>query len=387
MLQKLILAGLVAVTAVSTDLYLPGIPQMVEDLGTSASRGQLTLSVFLLGFALGQMFYGSISDQYGRKPVIFVGLSIYCLGSLGCVSAADIDTLIVGRFIQGVGGAAGPVLARAIVSDSYDRQNAARMMAGIASAMALVPAIAPVLGSWLLYFFDWRSHFVLLMLLGFLTVFGVSTLRESCTTIGKAPVQVSTIFSQFPACLRQRNFFGYTLCGGATYAALFCYISTTSFIVIELLGVAPEMFGYTALFVVLGYIGGAALCSRKVNNWGIIKLLGLGQLAGFVGAGLLLILAVMEIYWLWPVLLAFFLVFMACGLSLPISQMGAIAEIQSAAGKASSVFGVLQVAFASSLGFLVGLFYNETLMPTALGIGVAMLISLSGYLMVRNSGR
>ncbi len=112
MLQKLILAGLVAVMAVSTDLYLPGIPQMIEDLAASKSQGQLTLSVFLLGFALGQIFYGSISDQVGRKPALFVGLAIYCLGSIGCVFAVDIDTLIGARFIQGVGGAAGPVLAR-----------------------------------------------------------------------------------------------------------------------------------------------------------------------------------------------------------------------------------------------------------------------------------
>lgn len=383
MLQKVILAGLVAVMAVSTDLYLPGIPQMIGDLGASRSQGQLTLSVFLFGFAIGQLFYGSVSDQFGRKPALFAGLAIYILGSIACVIAADMQTLICGRFVQGLGGAAGPVLARAIVSDSYDRLSGARMMAGIAGAMAIVPAIAPVLGSWLLYVFTWRSHFVLLLILGILSVIGVHTLKESCTTIGQASLRLGTIFSQFPFCLGNRNFLGYTLCGGATYAAMFCYMSTISFILIELLGIAPQMFGYAALCVVIGYICGATLSSRIVQSWGVLKVLGLGQIVGLSGAALLLILAALKVYLLVPILIGFFLVFMASGLCLSISQMGAIGEIHAAAGKASSVFGVVQVTFASILGFLVGFFYNDTLLPTALGITVALLISFWGYLIVR----
>jgi DHA1 family bicyclomycin/chloramphenicol resistance-like MFS transporter len=104
--------------AVSTDLYLPAIPQLVENLGASISQGQLTLSIFLLGFATGQLFYGSISDTYGRKPVLYLGLAIFLIATLGCATAQDMDTLIAARFVQGLGGASGPVLARAIISDS-----------------------------------------------------------------------------------------------------------------------------------------------------------------------------------------------------------------------------------------------------------------------------
>ena len=112
MLQRITLAGLVAMMAVSTDLYLPAIPQLIESLGANISQGQLTLSVFLLGFATGQLFYGSISDRYGRKPGLYLGLAIYVLATLGCAAAQDINTLIAARFIQGLGGACGPVLAR-----------------------------------------------------------------------------------------------------------------------------------------------------------------------------------------------------------------------------------------------------------------------------------
>lgn len=385
LLQRFTLIGLVAMLAVSTDLYLPAIPQLIESLNTNNSQGQLTLSIFLMGFAAGQLFYGSVSDRYGRKPMLYVGLIIYLAGTLGCIFAPDIDTLISARFIQGFGGASGPVLARAIVADSYNRVEAASIMASIAGAMALVPAIAPVFGSWLLYFFEWRAHFVLLLILGLLAFAGVIRLQESLKALSSKPLKLSSIISQFPVCLRNSSFAGFTLCGGATYAAMFCYISTSSFLIIGLLGLAPEYFGYTFMVVVFGYIAGAMTSSRLVGHWGVIRVLALGQLVGLLAGALLLTLAIFEVNRLIPMLLAFFMVFMAGGLSLSVSQMGAIAELPEAAGKASSVFGFLQIAFASLLGYLVGLFYNNTLMPTAVGVVLAALMSAAGYMIVRKT--
>jgi len=385
LLQRITLTGLVAMMAVSTDLYLPAIPQLIENLGASISQGQLTLSVFLMGFAVGQLFYGGISDRYGRKPVLYLGLGVYLFATLTCIIAADINSLIAARFVQGIGGASAPVLARAMVIDSHNRIDAARIMASIAGAMALVPAIAPVFGSWLLYFFDWRSHFVLLLILGIFTFTGVTRLQESCKTIGTEILKLSSVFSQFSLCLGNRSFVGFALCGGATYAAMFCYISTSSFLVIGLLGLAPEYFGYTFMVVVFGYITGAMTSSRLVSSRGIIQVLALGQSVGLLAAGLLLVLALFEIHRLIPLLVAFFLVFMAGGLSLSVSQMGAIAELPKAAGKASSVFGFIQIAFASVLGYVVGLLYNNTLLPTAAGVIVAVLISATGYLIIRNT--
>jgi len=385
LLQRITLAGLIAMMAVSTDLYLPAIPQLIESLGATISQGQMTLSLFLLGFATGQLFYGSISDRFGRKPALYLGLAIYVTATLGCAVAADISTLIFARFVQGLGGASGPVLARAIVSDSYERRDAAKIMAAIAGAMALVPAFAPVFGSWLMYIFNWRAHFVLLLILGLIIIIAVSRLKESCKTIGDSPLKMSNIFSQFSLCLSKSNFVGFTLCGGACYAAMFCYISTTSFIMIELLGVKPEYFGYTFMSVVMGYLTGAVISSRLVNRWGIIRVLTLGQSIGLIATGLLMMLALFDVYRLIPVLFVFFMVFMMGGLCLAISQMGAISELPEHAGKASSVFGFLQISFAALLGYLVGLFYNNTLLPTAIGVTIAFLLSLTGYLIIRNT--
>lgn len=275
MLQRITLAGLVAMMAVSTDLYLPAIPQLIESLGASVSQGQMTLSFFLFGFAAGQLFYGGISDRYGRKPVLYLGLAIYAAATLGCAAAVDINSLLVARFIQGI--------------------------------------------------------------------------------------------------------------GGATYAAMFCYISTTSFITIELLGVRPEYFGYTFTSVVFGYVTGAMTGSRLVNRCGAIRVLKLGQWVGLMAAAFFLLLALFDMYLLFPVLLASFLVFLAGGLSLSIGQMGAISELPKHAGKASSVFGFLQITFAALLGYLVGLFYNHTLVPTAIGIAVAYGFSALGFLIIQNT--
>jgi DHA1 family bicyclomycin/chloramphenicol resistance-like MFS transporter len=154
---------------------------------------------------------------------------------------------------------------------------------------------------------------------------------------------------------------------------------------IELLGVEQEYFGYTFMSVVFGYIAGALTSSRLVNRWGTLRVLTLGQSVGLGAAGLLLVLALFDVYRLIPVLFAFFLVFMSGGLCLSIGQMGAISELPKDAGKASSVFGFLQITLAALLGYLVGLFYNNTLVPTAIGVTIAALLSATGYLIIRNS--
>ena len=384
-LQRVTLIGLVALMAVSTDLYLPSIPQLLENLNASVSQGQLTLSILLLGFAIGQLFYGSFSDRYGRKPALYLGLALYLAGTLACIFATDINTLITARFVQGLGGASAPVLARAMVSDSYNPVDAAKLMASIAGAMALIPAFAPVVGSWLLYFFDWQAHFVVLLILGLLALAGVARLEESLTTFTTEKFRLSSIITQFPHCLSNYSFVGFALCGGASYAAMFCYISTSSFLIIDFLKISPEYFGYTFMVVVFGYIAGATTSSRLVSRRGVIGVLALGQMVGLGAATLLMVLAIFEINSLLPMLLGFFLVFMAGGLSLAVSQMGAISELPEAAGRASSVFGFLQIAFASLLGYMVGLFYNNSLLPTATGVVIAFLVSATGYLIIRKT--
>ena len=382
MLQRLILIGLVAFSAVSTDFYLPAIPQIVSDLSASKSQGQLTLSVFMLGFAIGQLFYGNLSDAYGRKPLLFVGLGVYLLASIACVFAADIHTLIFARGIQGLGAAAGPVIARAIVVDSYARDDSIKVMAAIASAMAVVPALAPVLGGVLLNWYSWSALFIVLALFGGIFLLSVGSLPETCKTIGQITPKPFAVIEQFSACYSNPRFLGFTLCGSALFAAMFTYISTTSFIIIELLGVSPVDFGYTFMFVALGFITGARTSSLLIKRWGTIKLLKMAQLVAFISCGLLVLLALVDKPPVAAVVFVFSMIFYAGGVCMPVAQMGAIAELPQAAGRASAVYGFSQVSLASLFGFAVGYFYNDSLLPTTIGVLLAVACSYYGYRLV-----
>lgn len=383
LLGRVTLIALVAFSAVSTDLYLSGIPAIVAALGVGHAEGQLTLSLFMAGFACGQLVFGPLSDYYGRKPVVAAGLAGYVLASLLCALAPTIEVLLGGRLLQGLGAASGPVIARAIVRDRYHARDAARMMSLLAAAMAVVPLLAPVLGSWLLYWFDWRAQFVLLLLFGLATLVGLRTLDESCPSIGVGRVHVGRVFGQFRICLGSPAFLGFLLCGGAAFASSFVYISSASFIMIEMLGVAPQHFGYTFMLCVTGYMSGAFLSSRLVTRIGIRRTLGCGVAVNVLGVSLLCALAFGGSQALPAVIFAIFCCFLGSGLCLSNSQMGAIAEFPMAAGSASAVFGFLQTAMASASGYVVGQRYDGTLVPTALTMASAVLLSLLGYLLLR----
>jgi DHA1 family bicyclomycin/chloramphenicol resistance-like MFS transporter len=379
MAPRLTLVALVAFSAISTDLYLSGIPGMISDLGVGHAEGQLTLSLFLAGFALGQLVFGPLSDYYGRKPVVARGLALYVLACVGCVFAPSIEALLAARLLQGIAAAAGPVIARAIVRDRFAGQQAARMMALLATAMAMVPLIAPVFGSWLLYWFDWRSQFAALLLFGLATLASLGSIEESCPSIGVGGIALGRVFGQFRECLRSPVFVGYALCGGAAFAGSFAYISSASFIVIELLGVAPQNFGYTFMLAVGGYMSGSYLSSVLVMRVGVLRLLRAGVIASVLGSGLLLCLAIAELQVLAAVIVAVFCCFLGSGMCLSNAQMGAISEFPMSAGGASAVFGFLQTAMASLSGLVVGQAYNSTLMPTALAMSGGALLAVAGY--------
>ncbi len=383
-MSRAVLIALVACAAVSTDLYLSGIPQLAADLEVGPAEAQLTLSVFMAAFAVGQLVFGPLSDHFGRKPVAAIGLTLYCLGALACMLAPGIGLLLVARMVQGFAASSGPVIARAIVRDRFQGVEAARSMSQLAGAMAVVPLLAPVLGSWLLYWFDWRAQFGMLLLFGLLTLAGLRSLRETCPSIGIAPLGLGRIFTQFGICLSQRRFVGFVLCGGAAFAAAFAWISSASWIVIDVLGVPATHFGYTFMLVVTGYMGGSFASARIVPRIGVQRTLRLGVIAALAGALLLLAQGL----WIEPslggVLSGVFCSFLGGGLCLPNSQMGAISEFPLSAGGASAVYGFVQTAMASGLGWLVGQTYDGTLLPTSAIMLSGALCSLAGYLLVRD---
>lgn len=385
--QGLVLVGLVALSAVSTDLYLAGLPSMVDDLGASHSQVQLTLSLFMLGFALGQLINGPLSDSWGRIPVLKLGLVIFFLASLLCIWAPTIELLWLGRVLQGIGASVGPVLGRAIVSDVYPRQDAARVLAYLSSVMALVPAMAPVLGSWLLIWFSWRSHFVALSLFASLLLLGVLLLLwETRPQLAEGEKRkITDLLKRMPGFLKQGRFMAYVACASTAFGAMFAYISSSSYLVMEVLKLEAEVFGYTFAFVVLGFIGGAFLSARLAAKLGLDATLGWGMAVLGVAAGLVVVFWWLDWVYVWTLMPAMLLVFAAGGLTLANSQAGAVSLFRSTAGSASAIFGLFQISTAGLTGALAGYFYNQTLLPLAvILVACALLGSLAWWLQLAN---
>lgn len=378
-----LLTFLVAFGPVSTDMYLPSLPDMTRAFGTTVSQVQLTLSAFTAGFACGMLIYGPLSDRFGRRPVLLFGIVLYLVASVACLYASSIDGLIAARFVQAFGACAGPVLGRAIVRDVYHRDDAARMMAYMASAMALAPAVGPILGGWLHGLFGWRSNFVALVVFGVLVLVASFLLLQE-TNAHKDPhaTRPRRLLLTYGNLLRSRVFMGYTLTVGFGFAGLFSFISGSSFVVIDVLGIDSAHFGYAFACVVVGYISGGFLAGRLTGRYGLDRVLAMGSvglgLAGVLTAGVALAGIQTPVGVIAPISLFFFF----CALTLPNGTAGAIAPFPKIAGSVSALLGFLQMGCGAAVGFLVGYLHNGTTLPMCLSIGVMGVLSSATYWLV-----
>ena len=286
----LFLAGVVAVGPLSTDMYLPSLPDMTRLFGTEVSMVQLTLSVFVAGFAVAQLVYGPLSDRYGRRPLLLGGLGLFFAASLACAFATTIEALIALRFVQAVGACAGPVLG-AIVRDLHDCEGAARMLSYLGAVMGFAQAAGPVIGGTLHAAFGWQANFFALAALGggswLLVRF---LLRETLAHPDPHALDARRLGANYAAILSDRDFVGYGLTGAFAFAGLFAFISGSSFVLIDALGVASENFGYYFGAIVVSFMAGALASARLVARHGLDTLLARSvivlPLSGLAMAGL-----------------------------------------------------------------------------------------------------
>lgn len=360
----LLLTLLVALGPLSTDLYLPSLPSLTETLQTSVSRVQATMSVFIAGFAVATVIYGPLSDRYGRARVLIGGMSVFLAGSVGCMAATSIESLIAWRFIQAVGGCAGPVLVRAVVRDVYERTEAARFLAYIASAMAMAPAVAPMIGGWLHVSFGWRSHFAALAILGGAFIVAILLLlRETNSRLDPTATHFGRIVRNAGTMIAHPHFLTFSLTLMFSYGALFSFISVGAFVVIGVLGVAPDQFGYLFFFVALGYASGGLLSGRLVPRYGLVRLIQTGILTGLTMGVVGATLAISGVQTVAAVVFPVIGVFFACGFVLPNATTGALMPFSEFAGTASSAISFLQMSGGALIGYGAGLLHNGTTAP------------------------
>jgi MFS transporter, DHA1 family, multidrug resistance protein len=376
----LLLALLTAIAPLTTDMFLPSLPSMTSVFATDAASVQLILSVYLIGFAVAHLFYGPAADRFGRRPALLTGFAIYVAASFACIFAPTIEWLIAVRFAQAVGACAGPVLGRTIVRDLYSREQAARMLSYVSMTMGLAPTIAPVIGGYLQTAFGWRASFICLAALGSLILLAVwHLLAETLAEPDARALHPRRMRENFGRLLASRTYVGYTLTGCFCFAGLFCYISGSSFVLVDVLGLNPSQYGYMFGLNGIGVIVGSTIGGRITMRFGIDRMLTvatpLAALAGLTMAAL----AWSGVHHVAAVVAPMCLYTLAMGIVLSQSIAGAISPFPQIAGVASALLGFLQMALASIAGLAVGQLYDGSARPMATMIALMGLASFATY--------
>ncbi|MER5205283.1 Bcr/CflA family multidrug efflux MFS transporter [Streptomyces sp. NPDC002825] len=378
LLVTLVLGGLTALPPLSMDMYLPALPEVTGALRAPAATVQLTLTACLAGMALGQLVVGPMSDKWGRRRPLLIGMAVYVLATAVCALAPTAELLIGFRLLQGLAGAAGIVIARAVVRDLYDGVEMARFFSTLMLISGVAPIIAPLIGGQILRLTDWRGVFHVLTAIGVaLTVVVWRFLHETLPPERRHEGGVGQALRTMRGLLADRVFTGYMLTGGLAFAALFAYISASPFVVQEIYGASPQtfslLFGLNSVgLVAVGQINGKLLVGRvsldKALGWG----LGIILLAGL--ALTLMTTGVLGEVGLAPIAAGLFVLMSAMGLAMPNTNAQALMRTPHAAGSASALLGTSSFLIGAVASPLVGIAGEHTAVPMAVvQLGCALL--------------
>jgi len=379
-----LLAALSAVGPLTTDMYLPSLPDIVRTLGGTPAQGQLTISAYLVGFAAGQIVYGPLSDRHGRRPVLMAAISLYCFASLVCALSTSLPMLIGARALQALGGCGGVVLARAIVRDLYVGARAGRELSLIGSVMALAPVLAPIAGGLLQTTLGWRAVFLALVVVGSSGVMIIwwllpETLREQA----REPVSFGSILDSYRRVACSGVYLAYMGLATASYAGLFAWISAASFALQDLYGLSPVDFSIAFALGSLGYMVGTTVAARIVTRLGLGGTIGLGGFATAAG-GLAMLASVASGLTSAASLVVPMAIYLAgLGMILPQAIAGAMMPFPERAGAASALLGFVQQTVAALCGAAVGAFLAHGAWSLAGGVAVMGCASLALWFATR----
>ncbi|MET7688387.1 multidrug effflux MFS transporter [Streptomyces sp. NPDC005483] len=380
LLVTLLLGGLTATPPLAMDMYLPSLPEVTDSLHAPAATVQLTLTACLLGMALGQLVVGPMSDRWGRRRPLLAGLLVYVLATALCAVAPTVEFLVGFRLAQGLAGAAGIVIARAVVRDLYDGVAMARFFSTLMLIGGVAPVVAPLIGGQILRVTDWRGVFVVLTVIGALLAGLVwARLPETLPATERHTGGVTDALHSMRRLLADLPFTGYMLTGGFAFAALFAYISASPFVVQEIYGASPQtfslLFGVNSVgLVVVGQINGKVLVGRV----GLDRVLGVGLLTVTAAAAALLLMTtgVFGEVGLFPVAAGLFVLMSAMGVTLPNAQSLALLRTKHSAGSASALLGTSSFLIGAVASPLVGMAGEDTAVPMAVVQLAAALVAL-----------
>lgn len=348
------------------DMYLPALPELPGELGSTSSAAQLTLSACIIGLAGGQLITGPVSDRVGRRRPLLVGVAIFVVTSALCAVTTSMAVLIGLRLVQGAAGAAGIVIARAVIADLFAGRAAAAFFAAVASINGLAPILAPVIGGQVLRVGTWRTVFWVLAGIGVvLLVLAFFVIRESLPAGRRSAGGFAATAAAFGTLVRDRGYVGCVLAGSLVTAAMFGYISASPFVLQDRFGLSAQWFSACFALNALGIIGATQLGRFLLRRVSPLTLLTVGVVQGMVGA-VLLAVTVFAGWGLVMVLVALFVMVSAVGFALPNASAIAMDRHRRIAGSASALVGLAQFAFGAITAPLVGL--GDPASGVALGV-------------------
>ena len=364
------LAGLSAFAPLTTDMYLPSLPEVERQLQTSTAQVQLTISSYLVGFAVGQVFYGPLADRHGRKPVLFGAILLYCASSLICALSTSIEILIAARALQGLGVAGGIVVARAMVGDLYSGDRAGRELSVISSVTALVPVLAPLIGGALQIGFGWRSVFFALTGFGLAAVVVWPFVPETLKRRAAEPVSFSAILHSYRLLARHSGYRAHAVLASTSYAGLFVWISGSSFVLQKLYHLSPLQFGVAFGIGSVGYMAGSACAAALVVRHGIDRTMGIGSAVMTAGGLAMLTLVAFAFTSPASIILPMAAYLAGLGMVLPQALAGTLQPFPERAGTALSLVGFVQQILSVIAGTVVGALLGQSAWPLVSGVAL-----------------
>lgn len=365
----LILALLLGLQPVTTDLYLPGLPALTAELHGTANQAQLTLSGLLLAFGLAQLVFGPLSDRFGRRPILLVGLSLYGVAALGSWQASSMESLLVWRMLQGAGLGAGVVCARALVRDLYSPAFGAQVLSKGLSGLGVIACLSLPMGGVLAHWFGWRAALLAVLLFGLGTLVVIAgRFTETLATKDPEALRPRKLVKTWARVLRNGRFWAFALVAACTYGGLFTFLAMSSFVFIELLGFSRLHYGVMMFSMAFAYLLGTYLCRALLRRFSLQKTVALGGLFSLAGGTLIGGLSLAGIESAAAILVPVWVFMLGHGILQPCGQAGAVGPFPDAAGAASSLSGCLMMVMAFGMGQWLGWRADGTALPMTMGI-------------------
>ena len=378
-----LVTAMTAISSASISQYLPSLPAIARELDASSAQVQLTLSVFVVTYALAQLVWGPLSDRYGRKPMLILGLALYIVCSLAAALADTIGALIAFRVLQACAAACPPVIARAVVRDLYELKDAARVMAYVSASFSIAPVAGPIVGASLEEVFGWRANFVFMVVFGVTMALAVAVVLPETRERGRgAPALPLAILSSYGDLISRRFFLGYALCICFAFGCIFVFNSVAPFYFIGVLQLTPVEFSFAYAIVTLGHGSSSYMAARVTPKLGIDRTILMGICISLGGAMAVVAAVTSGFAGIAGICGTLVLVGLGAGFIFANATAGAISPFPEKAGAASALIGFMQMGVASLAGILAIQAYDGTANALAFAVLILNLLLLASYLVL-----